>query len=106
MPGKETGSFSQQVSDFRNRNNTYQVIRLAFHVDDPLDDLPAACRIQMQGLCTRILGVKLPDPAVELLFQVIQDLPVLYQAALELQDIFLGARFPSGSPMRMSVCNV
>lgn len=43
----------------------------------------------MQGLCTRILGVKLPDPAVELLFQVIQELPVLYQAVLELQDIFL-----------------
>ena len=57
-------------------------------MDGPLD-LPVACRIQMQGLCTWILGVKFLNPAVEFLFQVIQNLPVLYQAVLKLQDIFL-----------------
>ena len=70
-------------------------------MDDPLDAIPAACRIQMQGLCTRILGVKLHDPAVELLFQVIQDLPVLYQAVLELQDLFLEL---ASLPVHRCVC--
>ncbi len=52
-------------------------------------------RIKMQGVGTRIPGIQFFYPAMNLLFQIIQCVPVLEQAVLELQDIALElAAFP------------
>ena len=61
-------------------------------------DVPSSgivSRIEMQGLGTRIPGIQFFYPAMNLLFQIIQCVPVLEQAVLELQDMALElAAFP------------
>lgn len=94
FPGKGDCAFSQQVPHFCNGDDAYKIVRLSFHMDVPSGS-GIVSRIKMQGVGTRIPGIQFFYPAMNLLFQIIQCVPVLEQAVLELQDIALElAAFP------------
>ena len=88
LPGKDNSSFSQQAFHFRNRYDAYQDVQYTFHMDVPLRFGILSCT-KMQGFGTRIFGIQLFYPTVNLFFQVVQCIPVLEQAVFEFQDILL-----------------
>ena len=93
FPGKGNYAFSQQVPHFCNGDDAYKIVRLSFHMDVPSSGIVSL--IEMQGLGTRIPGIQFFYPAMNLLFQILQCVPVLEQAVLELQDMALElAAFP------------
>ena len=57
-------------------------------MDVPLGGGILSCN-KMQGFGTRIFGIQLFYPTVNLFFQVIQCIPVLEQAVFEFQDLLL-----------------